>query len=89
MTTEYPGIACCRKSRRTASNKRRNMTGCQHVVHTLRPANIDLEGLRRRAQWRAATRRAQSVKDRPQEDLVAAPSMTPPGYRHAGTGDSC
>jgi len=89
MTTEYSRIACGREGRRSASNKRRNMTGCQHVVHTLWPANIDLEGLRRRPQWRAVTKRAQSVKDRPQEDLLAAPSMTPPGYRHAETGDSC
>jgi len=89
MTTEYSRIACGSEGRRSASNKRRNMTGCQHVVHTLRPANVNLEGLRRRALWRAVTKRAQSVKDRPQEDLLAAPSMTPPGYRHAETGASC
>jgi hypothetical protein len=47
------------------------------------------EGLRPRAKWRAVTVRAQSVKDRPKEDLLAAPSMTPPGYRRVTTSDRC
>ena len=61
----------------------------EHYAPDAAAGVIDFEGLRRRAKCRAATRRAQSVKDRPKEDLLAAPRMTPPGYRHAGTGDRC
>jgi len=79
MTKEYSRAARSSEGRRTASSKRRNVTACQDVLHTLRSENIDLDGLRHRAKCRAATRHAKSVKGRPKEDLLAAPRMTPPG----------
>jgi len=64
MTEEYSRVACCSEGPRAASSKRRNTPSCKHVVHTLRRASIDVEGLRRRAKRRAETQRAQSVEDR-------------------------